>query len=380
MAAFTDIDDPSAHFQTTLYTGAGANTVVTNGGNSDLKPDLIWIKNRTAGYAHFVVDSSRNISYAQNSSNAPYLEANSTAAENNNQNWMQSVNTDGFTTGISEHTNSNSGSAYVAWQWKANGGTTTSVSASGTGDLCINASTHQVNTDAGISIITYTGRDDQIANAYETKLTHGLGVTPKMMICKRRDGTNNWYVLGANATEVDHYWGWSYNEFLALNSTAAVNGVNYTGNLRPDSTHIHLGNALVNTTDSWIAYVFAEKQGFSKFGKYLGNGNSDGPFVYTGFKPAFVMIKIIDTHGGTAGGWTIYDNKRGNNGNNYELFPHSSEAEYTGTSYFEADLLSTGFKIRLTDVQVNGNGKLYGYTAFAENPFVTSTGVPTTAR
>ena len=92
------------------------------------------------------------------------------------------------------------------------------------------------------------------------------------------------------------------------------------------------------------------------------------------------MIKIIDTHGGSAGGWTIYDNKRGNNGNNYELFPHSSEAEYTGTSYFEADLLSNGFKIRLTDVQVNGNGKLYGYTAFAENPFVTSTGVPTTAR
>ena len=380
MAAFTDIDDPSAHFQATTYTGGGANTVVTNGGNSDLKPDLIWIKNRTAGYGHFVVDSSRNISYAQNSSNAPYLEANSTAAENNNQNWMQSVNTDGFTTGISEHINSNSGSAFVAWQWKANGGTTTSVSASGTGDLCINASTHQVNTDAGISIITYTGRDDQISNAQETKLTHGLGVKPKMMICKRRDGTSNWYVLGANATETAHYWGWSYNEYLALNQTGAVNGVNYTGNKQQDSTYIYLGNALVNTVDSWIAYVFAEKQGFSKFGKYLGNGNSDGPFVYTGFKPAFVMIKIIDTHGGSAGGWTIYDNKRGNNGNNYELFPHSSEAEYTGTSYFEADLLSNGFKIRLTDVQVNGNGKLYGYTAFAENPFVTSTGVPTTAR
>ena len=107
--AYTNIDDPSAYFQATTYTGGGADTEVTNSGNSDLKPDFLWIKNRTAGYAHYVVDSSRNISYAQNSSNAPYLETDSTAAENNNQNWMASVNTDGFTTGISEHINNNSG-------------------------------------------------------------------------------------------------------------------------------------------------------------------------------------------------------------------------------------------------------------------------------
>jgi hypothetical protein len=375
MAAFTDIDDPSAHFNTITYTFATTpdDRVFTFDGNSDLKPDLFWQKRRDTTTSHIVQDSSRGVT--------KYMHPDQNAAELTYANYLKSFNTNGITIGGGDSaTNQGNGGTGVIWAWKAGGGTTTSVSASGTGDLCINASTHQVNTDAGISIITYTGRDDQISNGQETKLTHGLGVTPKMMICKRRDGTSNWYVLGANATEVDHYWGWSYNEFLAFNSTAAVNGVNYTGNLRPDSTHIHLGNALVNTTDSWIAYVFAEKQGFSKFGKYLGNGNSDGPFVYTGFKPAFVMIKIIDTHGGTAGGWTIYDNKRGNNGNNYELFPHSSEAEYTGTSYFEADLLSTGFKIRLTNVQVNGNGKLYGYTAFAENPFVTSTGVPTTAR
>ena len=107
--AYSDIKDPSAYFQATTYTGAGANTVVTNGGNSDLKPDFLWIKNRTASYGHFVVDSNRNISYAQNSSNAPYLETESTAAENNNQNWMASVNTNGFTTGIAEHINNKSG-------------------------------------------------------------------------------------------------------------------------------------------------------------------------------------------------------------------------------------------------------------------------------
>jgi hypothetical protein len=148
--AYTNIDDPSAYFQAETYTGAGANTSVTFSGNSDLKPDFLWIKNRTAGYAHFVVDSNRNISYAQNSSNAPYLEPNDVSTENNNQNWMQSVNTDGFTTGISEHINNNSGSEYVAWAWKANGGTTS------TNTDGVISSTVQVNSDAGFSILTYT--------------------------------------------------------------------------------------------------------------------------------------------------------------------------------------------------------------------------------
>jgi len=374
--AYTNIDDPSAFFQTTLYTGngtaigSGGNVITNNANSGNFKPDWTWHKVRSTANDHQVYDSSRGVKIR--------LNPNATNSDFTLNEGLQSFDTNGFTVGSDGGVNSNN-QTYVAWQWKANGGTTTSVSASGTGEDSINASTHQVNTTAGFSIITYTGRDDQISNGQETKLTHGLGVKPDMFICKKRDGTSDWYVLGANATETASF-GWSYNEYLALNTTGAVVGVYYTGNKAADSNYIYLGKQLVNTTDSWIGYAFTSKQGYSKFGKYVGNGNANGPFVYTGFKPAFVMIKIIDTHGGTTGGWTIYDNKRGNNGNNYELFPHSSEAEYTGTSYFEADLLSNGFKIKLTDVAVNGNGKLYGYTAFAENPFVTSTGIPTTAR
>ena len=143
---------------------------------------------------------------------------------------------------------------------------------------------------------------------------------------------------------------------------------------------IYVGGTSVHTNadnGTYICLLHATSiQGYSKFGKYVGNGNANGPFVYTGFKPAFVMIKRTDS----TGGWTIYDTKRGYNGNNYELFPHSSEAEYTGTSYFEADILSNGFKLRLTDGQINASSGTYIYMAFAENPFVTSTGTPTTAR
>tara|TARA_R100001369_G_scaffold13346_1_gene27639 strand:+ start:54 stop:1145 length:1092 start_codon:yes stop_codon:yes gene_type:complete len=362
--AYTTIDDPSAFFQTTTYTGGGAGTVVTNGGNSDLKPDWLWIKNRTDGYAHFVVDSSRNISYAQNSSNAPYLETNSNPAENNNQNWMQSVNTDGFTTGIAEHINNNAGSAFVAWQWKCNNGTRTTFSESGDNP----GGGYQANTTAGFSIVDYTG-----TGATGT-LAHGLSAVPKLIIVKDRDATRSWSVyhhqMGSPAIEKN----------MHLNTTAAVTDYNaeYWSGTNPTTSVFGLGNAddVNKDGEKFIAYVFAEKQGYSKFGKYVGNGNSDGPFVYTGFRPAFVLLKRTN---GT-GGWTTYDSKRGHNGNNYELFPNSSEAEYTGTSYFEADILSNGFKLRLTNSQINGSGDSYIYMAFAEHPFTTSTGIPTTAR
>ena len=355
--AYTNIDDPSAYFQTETYTGAGANTTVTFSGNSDLKPDFLWIKNRGAAYGHFVVDSNRNISYAQNSSNAPYLETESTAAENSNQNWMQSVNTDGFTTGISEHINSNSGSSFVAWAWKANGGTTTTMTG-GNIDSVV-----QANQDAGFSIVTYTGN-----GAVGQAVNHGLGATPQMFIIKRRDGTGDWFVYHQAMGNTKH---------LHLNTTAAESTTSDFGNYGPNVNNFYVNNTgtCINN-ETYIAYCFAKKQGYSKFDKYLGNGSADGPFVHTGFKPAFVMIKRTDS----TGGWTIYDIKRGVNGNNYELFPHSSEAEYTGTSYFEADILSNGFKLRLTDGQINASGGTYVYMAFAENPFTTSTGIPTTAR
>jgi len=359
MAEYTTIDDPSAHFQVTTYTGAGANTVVTNSGNSDLKPDLLWIKNRGAAYAHFIVDSNRGISYAQNSSNAPYLEIDSAAAENNNQNWMQSVNTDGFTTGISEHTNSNSGSSFVAWQWKMNGGT----SASNTdGNI---TSTVQANTTAGQSIVTWTGNENNSAT-----VGHGLDKAPETIIYKRRNNSSYGWVahllqLGT-LSNGNTYAGYPH----------ATNSWEQTTMPAPTATIIKPTNGATTNSGTMLAYCFHSVQGYSKMGKYTGNGNSNGPFVYTGFKPAFIYLK-----GNQTNHWIIYDHKRpGDNRKNYEFYGNTTSAEYTGGSYHNIDILSNGFKCKLTDPSINQNGSIYAYIAFAENPFVTSTGVPTTAR
>jgi len=351
--AYTTIDDPSAYFQAETYTGAGANTSVTFSGNSDLKPDFLWIKNRTAGYAPFVVDSNRNISYAQNSSNAPYLEPNDVSTENNNQNWMQSVNTDGFTTGISEHINNNSGSEYVAWAWKANGGTTS------TNTDGVISSTVQVNSDAGFSILTYT-----MGSANQT-VGHGLGVTPDVIIYKARfrGDANGYWVFYTTVLDGSldyfrlHEDGYKFNSSLASPTS---------------TTFVGAGSGTVSYRD-FVAYCFAEKQGFSKFGKYIGNGNVNGPFIYTGFKPAWVLIKADSNYKY----WNIFDNKRNPfNGVDKRLAPSQTSAEDTVSSI---DFLSNGFKIRNSSTTLNESGTNIIYMAFAENPFVTSTGTPTTA-
>jgi hypothetical protein len=356
---YTNIDDPSAYFQTATYTGAGANTAVTNGGNSDLQPDFLWIKNRTAGYGHFVVDSNRNISYAQNSSNAPYLETESTAAENNNQNWMASVNTNGFTTGISEHINNNFGSEFVAWQWKANGGTTSSNT-----DGSI-TSTVQANTDAGFSIVTYTGTGSAAT------VGHGLGVAPAVLIVKNRTTAVDWAVYHKDLTDAGYV--------IALNTTDAQldSGTNRWNDTDTTSSVFSVGSGQQTNqnTNNMICYAFAEVQGYSKFGKYVGNGNDNGPFIYTGFKPAFVLTK-----GTTVSQWRLYDSARSpNNVNINRLFPYSSSAEATDTDA-GIDMLSNGFKIRGSGGDYNASGTTYIYMAFAESPFTTSTGIPTTAR
>ena len=358
--AYSDIKDPSAHFQATTYTGGGANTVVTNGGNSDLKPDFLWIKNRTAGYAHFVVDSNRNISYAQNSSNAPYLETDSTAAENNNQNWMQSVNTDGFTTGIAEHTNCNSGSAYVAWQWKANGGTTASNT-----DGSI-TSTVQANTDAGFSIVTYTGNSNN-----PSSIGHGLGVVPKFYMIRQRDAANAWKVYHSGvATDPEDY-------VMELNTTGAREDNAIWNDTGPTSSVINFTDhgSANQSGDTYVAYCFAEKQGYSKFGSYTGNGNADGTFVYTGFKPAMVICKKSSASGTN---WGIIDNKRANSFNQISamLNPNSNGSEGANNN---CDFVSNGFKWRTSDGNSNASAT-YIYMAFAENPFVASNFVPATAR
>jgi len=356
--AYTNIDDPSAYFQTATYTGAGANQTVTNDGNSDLQPDFLWIKRRNAGYGHVLVDSNRGLG----SSNPPYLASEATDAENSNQNWISGVGTNGFTIGINEQNLSNTSGTYVAWQWKANGGTTSSNTSGGI------TTTVQANTDAGFSIVTYTGD-----GATSQTVGHGLGAVPKMIISKDRDATSNVPTWRCYHEAIGN------TKYLTLNATDAAATFDDWGNTTPTSSVYTIGGSggyrPTNTNNTeYIAYVFAEKQGYSKFGSYVGNGNANGSFIYTGFKPAFVMVKRSD---GTSD-WTILDNKReGYNLINKRLVANSSAAEAT---YNVLDFVSNGFKFRDGDGIWNGSGSTYIYMAFAENPFTTSTGIPTTAR
>ena len=286
--------------------------------------------------------------------------SNNNAAETANATLLKSFDTDGFTVGTAGNTNSN-GNTLVAWQWKANGGTTSSNT---DGNI---TSTVQSNQDAGFSIVTYTGNgtDNQT-------IGHGLGVQPNWWLVKRRDSTGGW-MFGASSI-----LGGTSN-YLALDSTAGNTEINNIWGDSPTSSTLFRvsNNARLNTNNgTYVAYLFADKQGFSKFGQYVGNGNADGPFVYTGFKPAFIMGK----RSSTTGDWFIVDNKRDlDNPADKRLFANTTAVESTSTNN-EVDLLSNGFKLRRNLIQSNGSGRTYIYMAFAENPFTTSTGIPTTAR
>tara|TARA_A100001391_G_scaffold137259_1_gene95848 strand:+ start:700 stop:1755 length:1056 start_codon:yes stop_codon:yes gene_type:complete len=350
--AYTNIDDPSAHFQVTTYTGAGANQTVTNDGNSDLQPDLLWIKRRNADYGHNLFDTTRGI--------AKLLEPQSTALENTNQTWISSVGSDSFTIGVNEHNLSNSAGTYVAWQWKANGGTTASNS---NGSI---TSTVQANTTAGFSIVTYTGTGS-IAT-----VGHGLGVKPDMMILKNRDASNaNWVVYHKDINA-------SANFFLRLNTSDSTqySGGRFNGT-QPTSSLFTVGTSLQtnNNGDDIVAYCFAEKQGYSKFGKYIGN--SEGGFAYCGFAPIFIMVREI----GNTNSWWMFDRKRDPfNTADARLAANQTSAEATGSFTNVVDFLSNGFKFRNTDSAWNRNAGEYIFMAFAEHPLVTSGGAPCPAR
>jgi hypothetical protein len=355
--AYTTIDDPSAFFQTTTYTGTGSSgNAITNSGNSDLKPDWLWIKSRSDTEQHTMWDSSRG------STKRLMPDANNAEFVNSTQG-VQSFDTDGFTTGDSDQYNKSSQSC-VAWQWKANGGTTSSNS---DGNI---TSTVQANTTAGFSIVTFTGNGNNDAT-----IGHGLGTTPAMIITKNRDDAVLWRVWHQSLTSTNVLF---LNEDFAQTAPSGhSNG--YIKTVGSSTYSVYQGNSDTNgvngSSDDMIAYCFAEKQGYSKFGSYTGNGaSSDGPFVYTGFKPAFFLIKSI----GAARFWHILDNKRNTiNPVNLYLNPNNSDAD--GTFVF-GDFLSNGFKITNLGNTFNTNGETYIYMAFAEHPFVSSKGVPVTAR
>jgi len=353
--AYTTIDDPSSYFQTTLYTGNGGTQSITNTGNSDLQPDWIWTKVRSETGSHRLVDTVRGITKP--------LFSNGTDAEGDETNYS-AFNSDGFSL-VNNSLNENN-RTYVAWQWKA--GTSFTNDASGTGIGSID-SAGSVNQDAGFSIVSYTNTN-QSANSGVATIKHGLNTTPNVMILKDRDATSDWSVYHSSLPT---------NKYLALNKNdAGAVDTNIWNNTAPTSTVFTVGdNSYTNPSNrKMIGYIFAEKKGYSKFGSYTGNGNADGTFVYTGFKPAYVMVKRTDS----TVSWTILDNKRDPfNVTTERLFPNENVAGSVGTNA-NTDFLSNGFKIRVNHNNFNTSGGTYIYMAFAKNPFVTSTGVPATAR
>jgi len=349
--AYTTIDDPSAHFQTTLYSGTGSSQAITNGGNSDLQPDLIWIKNRANTHDHVLMDSTRGVTKR--------VAPNTTDAEETSSNYVSAFSSDGFTVVSEGAVNASSSGEYVAWQWKANGSTTSSNT---TGDI---NTTVQVNSDAGFSIITYTGN-----NTDDQTIGHGLGAVPEFAVFKSRAGaagTGNWSITHSA------FSGTEYIFFTDAAKASANNNFKST----PTSTIFTLGDSDVNEAETILCYAWTPIQGYSKFGSYTGNGNTDGIFVYLGFKPAFLIIKKTS---GTQH-WQMRDNKRDTyNEDSDELLFTSTNGATTTSGNNIADFVSNGFKLRGTGADHNEDGGTFIYMAFAEQPLVTSGGVPCTAR
>ena len=348
--AYTTIDNGEEHFNTILYTGDGsADNDITGVG---FAPDWVWAKNRGAADAHWVLDSTRGATKG--------LYTNGTAAENT-QNHLISFDSDGFSVGNQANGLNTSSNNYVAWNWKANGGTTSSNS---NGTI---TSTVQANTTAGFSIITYTGNFTN-----NQTIGHGLNQAPEALFIKNRDSSTSWviYNKGLNFPTKD---------LVYFNSNPSNDHDPTFNDTAPSSSVITMGAYSFNNKsgDSHVCYAFHSVKGYSKFGAYIGNGNADGPFVYTGFKPALLITKVDNS-----GNWFIVDNKRDTDNEVQEiLFPNLSNAETTGSSGSNRfDFLSNGFKVRGNGSAINVGSNRTFYFAFAEHPFVSSKGVPVTAR
>ena len=356
--AYTTIDDPSAHFQTKIYTGNGTDsTAYTFDGNSSMQPDLLWFKSRSITEHHMWIDSTRGVSNK-------WLGPSDSGAEGAaTQGYIESFDSDGWTSkdgtsGSEPNKNNNKNTAtYVTWGWKTNGGTRTTNTESGNNP----AGGYQANTTAGFSIVDYVG-----TGATGT-MAHGLGAVPQVVIIKDRSEAAAWIVY-------HHVNG--NGKLLKLNTADAVATESTVFNdTTPTSSVFTIGSANnTNKNDNnFIAYCFTPIQGYSKFGSYTGNANADGTFVYTGFKPALVITK------GGSDDWCMLDNKRNTfNSGSKRLFPNDSGAESTTANWM--DFLSNGFKPRISDGKHNGDGTTYINMAFAEHPFVSSGGVPCTAR
>ena len=337
------INKPNLHFKPVAFTGnTSAGHAITGVG---FQPDWVWLKTVNSSNNHTIFDVVRGVTNR--------IRSNQTNAQNTSSG-VTSFDTDGFTVGADSAGNDGS---MISWNWKA----ANSQGSSNT-DGTINSTYTSANTTAGFSIVQYTGTGSNAT------VGHGLGVAPKTVVIKKTSGTGQW-PFG--------HTGIGFNKFLELNLTGgSQTNSNRFNDTAPTSTVFSIGTeGDVNASgQTYIAYCFAEKKGYSKFGTYVGNGNADGTFIYLGFKPAFILVKSSNS----TTEWHISDTaRRPNNPNNSYVSASSAAAENTGNP---TDFLSNGVKIRTSNNGWNKSGDTFIYWAFAENPIVGTNNIPAVAR
>ena len=335
MAAYTTIVNPELYFQADLYTGNGSNgNAKTFDGDEDMQPNVVWIKSRSAAENQHIFDSIRGANKR--------LLTNTTGTEFYDSSNLQSFDSNGFTLGTADGINKNN-ATFVAWCWKE-------------------------SATAGFDILTFEGNSTD-----DTDISHNLSAVPHWIICRNIDSAKDWCVYHHKNTSAPE------TDLLVLNTNAATTDTNDRGSDEaPTSSVFTVGDSsqLNASGDTSIAFLWSEKQGYSKFGTYEGNNNASGPYIFLGFKPAWFMTKKSNG----SKDWNIYDNKRsdsgGGNPNDQYLEANNAAAEQSGQ---DVDFLSTGVKIRSTSSEVNGDDNTFIYMAFAESPLVNSNGVPNNA-
>ena len=333
--AYTTIDDSEAYFQTApLWTGDGSTRSITLGGETDMQPDLVWIYNRGGTYASPVFDAVRTAT--------KFVESISTGAENTEADSLTGFNSDGFALGADSNSyvnRSSSPNTYVGWCWKE-------------------------SATAGFDIVSYTG-DGSVRT-----IAHSLSAVPNFVMIKCRSDARSWVVTNTAK-------GFTGRAFLDDTDAWEANSGEFN-DTAPTSSVFTLGADYRTNKDSetYIAYLFRNVQGFSKTGTYVGNGNADGTFVYTGFLPAYILLKSTGDND-----WVCFDNKRpGYNGTSERARVNQANTALTSTGEYSVDHVSNGFKFRGSGGGTNENGTTFMYIAFAEAPFVNSEGVPCNAR
>jgi len=348
--AYTEIDKSSDFFNTVLYTGTGGSHAISGVG---FAPNWVWIKSISTVQNNLVYDTIRGATKT--------IRPNTDDPENTEAEFLKSFGSDGFTLGTRSEPNE-SGETFVSWNWKAETAFSNDASSTGIGSI---DSSGTANDTAGFSIVSYTG------SGSAATVKHGLSTTPNMMIIKNRPtSTKDWQVYSPVNDPTDA---------LALNQTDATGDSDvYWNDTAPTSSVFSVKSGATNTDGAaTIGYIFSNRQGFSKFATYTGSGSVNGPVIFTGFSPALVILKRTNS----SNHWIMFDNKRDpHNEAIGTLYPSQSVVEDRGTGANDIDFLANGFKIREDNGECNGDGDSYIYMAFAQQPFVTSTGVPATAR